>query len=178
MTDLQSETQKQRYPTEPLAPQHYRLRTRVLNCDGVVDSQGDVFEPNSIYWGDAKVPVQHEFRETLLGTWGYAQLEAVRNAAGETVGIDAVLDFQLTDGQDEDLFEHLYASIGGVGIESRKDYPEKGQTSWTKVSIQRIGLTLSRNCDRRIRTLGGGKFENEHAVSHEPDRIEGESPHG
>jgi hypothetical protein len=153
MSDLVSTTQRQRYPDPPLAPHHYRMRTRVLNCDGVLDASGDVFEPDSVYWPPTQVPIQHEFKETPLSTWGYASLEAVKDDQGKTVGIDAGLDFQLPEGQDEDLFKYLHASIGGIGIESRVDYPEKGQTSWTKVGIQRIGLTLSKNCDHRITTL-------------------------
>jgi len=130
---------------------------RILNCDGVVDGQGDVFEPDSPFWGDCKVPIQHEFKEELIHTWGYATLEMVKDADGKVVAVDADMDFQLPQGQNEDLLEYLYPAMGGSGIERRADWPEKGQSSWTKVSIHRIGLCLSRNCDHRIGQLSTGQ---------------------
>jgi hypothetical protein len=116
------------------------MKVKVLFLDGQADSTGEVIDPYGVEIETGPVPVSLNFSDEIRDQLGSAILTKAEDGVYADI---TVADFWKSD---EEVLKLTIPAVGGVCTE------RDGQTI-KKCLIKRIGLSISQNCDKRIKSI-------------------------
>lgn len=117
------------------------MRIKILNLDGMPDSQGEVFDPAGVVLAEGAVPVRLNYSDESKDCVGWATLEKTED------GVYATIE-SLRPGA-----EYLYPGAHGVVTDFAPTFNGSGHRTITRCEIRGIGVHMTRNCDYRIQTI-------------------------